>query len=103
MAQDDLEGGQVEWSRDAQKSALLGWISFVTAAAMSVLFFAYIDPLTIVDAVNLAGVDSREVGYSIGFFFFWAGNATCGWLCLRLARRKRQKPRLPGTGRSGSE
>ena len=91
------EGGQVEWSRDTQKRALLVWISFLTAAAMSVAFFAFVDPLVLVDAINVDGIDAREHGYGIGFFFFWLGTAVCGWLCLRLGRRKRQRPRPVGT------
>ena len=90
------EGGQVDWSRDTQKRALLVWISFLTAAAMSVVFFAFVDPLVLVDAINIDGIDAREHGYGIGFFFFWAGTAACGWLCLRLSRRKRQRPRPIG-------
>lgn len=90
------EGAREDWSRDTQKRALLVWISFLTAAVMSLVCFAFIDPLVIVDAVNIDGVDSREVGYGIGFFFFWAGTLVCGWLCLRLGRRKRQKPRPIG-------
>ena len=96
MTDERLEGGQVDWSRDTQKRALLVWISFLTAAVMSVVFFAFIDPLVLVDAVNIDGADSREVGYGMGFFFFWAGTFACGWLCLRLARRKRQGPRPIG-------
>ena len=59
-----------DWSRDTQKRALLVWISFLTAAVMSVVFFAFVDPLVLVDAVNVDGVDSRELGYALGFFFF---------------------------------
>ena len=86
----------VDWSRDTQKRAVTIWISFLTAAVMSLICFAFIDPLVLVDAVNLDGVDSRELGYTIGFFFFWLGTATSSALCLRLARRKRQQPRPIG-------
>ncbi len=93
----DDEVAREDWSRDTQKRALLVWISFLTAAVMSVVFFAFVDPLVLVDAVNIDGIDSRELGYGMGFFFFWAGTLVCGWLCLRLARRKRQGPRPIGT------
>jgi hypothetical protein len=99
MTDDRLDGeaGREDWSRDTQKRALLAWISFLTAAVMSVVFFAFVDPLVLVDAVNVDGLDSRELGYGMGFFFFWAGTFACGWLCLRLGRRKRQGPRPVST------
>ena len=33
------------------------------------LFFAFIDPLFVVDSLNIAAIDSRNAGYAIGFFF----------------------------------
>ena len=95
MATNDDET-TTEWTRDTQKRALLVWISFLVAGAMGVVFFAFIDPIIVVDAVALPGVESREAGYAMGFFFFWAGCALCGWLCLRLARRKRNWPQPVG-------
>jgi len=81
-----------EWSRDTQKLAVLSWISFLTASAFTMLLFAFIDPLTIVDAVNMEFVESRNAGYAIGFFFLWANCWVGGWLTLRLVRRKRTAP-----------
>ena len=87
----DIDDGQ-EWSRDTQKLAVLTWISFLSAAAFTMLLFAFVDPLLIVDAVNIGGVDSRNAGYAIGFFFLWANCWASGWLVLRLIRRKRTGP-----------
>ena len=56
------------------------------------LLFAFVDPLLIVDAVNIDGVDSRNAGYAIGFFFLWANGWVSGWFVLRLIRRKRTGP-----------
>lgn len=81
-----------EWSRDTQKLAVLTWISFLSAAAFTMLLFAFVDPLHIVDAVNIDGVDSRNAGYAIGFFFLWANCWVSGWFVLRLIRRKRTGP-----------
>jgi hypothetical protein len=81
-----------DWSRDTQKLAVLSWISFLTASAFTMLFFAFVDPLTIVDAVNMEFVESRNAGYAIGFFFLWANCWAGGWLTLRLVRRKRTGP-----------
>ena len=56
------------------------------------LFFAFIDPLVIVDAINVEAIESRNAGYAIGFFFLWANCWISGWLAMRLCRRKRTGP-----------
>ena len=81
-----------DWSRDTQKLAVLTWISFLTASAFTMLFFAFVDPLVIVDSINIDGVDSRNAGYAVGFFFLWANCWISGWLAMRLIRRKRTAP-----------
>ncbi len=86
------EDGQADWDRDTQKLAVLTWISFLCAAAFSVLLFAYVDPLVLVDAINVTALDSREAGYAIGFFFLWANGWAACWLTVRLIRRKRRGP-----------
>jgi len=85
----------VEWTRDTQKLAVLSWMSFLSACVSSVLLFAYIDPLVIVDGINVAFIESANAGYAIGFFFLWAHAWISGWLVLRLVRRKRNWPRRP--------
>ena len=90
-----------EWSRDTQKIAVLSWISFLTASVCSVLFFAFVDPLMLVEAINVHGVESRYAGYAIGFFLFWANGWIAGWFTMRLIRRKRRGPaagQYPGVG-----
>lgn len=89
---DTLENSTSEWPRDRQKFAVLTWISFLTAAAFTMLLFAFIDPLVVVDAINVAAIESSNAGYAIGFFFLWANCWICGWLTLRLVRRKRTGP-----------
>tara|TARA_R110002049_G_scaffold196523_15_gene365689 strand:- start:2532 stop:2822 length:291 start_codon:yes stop_codon:yes gene_type:complete len=81
-----------DWPRDWQKLGVLTWISFLTAAAFSVLLFAFLDPLDIVDAINCPYMDSRNAGYAIGFVFLWLQGWIGGWLILRLVRRKRNWP-----------
>lgn len=92
MSNNDIDATNA-WSRDTLKLAVLGWVTFLSAAAFSVVLFAFIDPLTIVDAINVAGVESRNAGYAIGFLFLWALAWVSGWLVLRLVRRKRTPPR----------
>ena len=87
---DDLQEELVrDWSRETQKLAVLSWISFLTASASTMLFFAFIDPLIIVDAINVEFIESPNAGYAIGFFFLWANCWIAGWLSMRLCRRKR--------------
>lgn len=81
-----------EWSRDTQKYAVLTWISFLTAAFFSMLLFAFVDPLVIVDSINVAAIESRNAGYAIGFFFLWVNAWLACWLTVRLIRRKRRGP-----------
>jgi hypothetical protein len=81
-----------EWTRDTQKLAVLSWISFLTASAFTMLFFAFIDPLVIVDSINVKWIESPNAGYAIGFFFLWANCWIAGWLSMRLCRRKRTGP-----------
>jgi len=81
-----------DWSRDTQKIAVLSWITFLAAAVFTMLFFAFVDPLVIVDAIALDMFESSNAGYAIGFFFFWANGWVAGWLTLRLVRRKRSGP-----------
>ena len=87
------EGATADWSRDVQKFAVLAWLSFLFAGIFTMLTFAYLDPLVIVDAINSEWIESRNAGYAIGFFFLWAHGFISGWFVLRLVRRKRNWPR----------
>ena len=64
---------------DAQRSAArmrragaVAWPSFFAAAVASVVFFAIVDPAELADITWPHLAISRQVGYSIGFFMFWA-------------------------------
>lgn len=60
------------------------WPAFLTAAAATVVFFANIDPATL-RAQTLPDVPiSREAGYAIGFFMFWAIGTASSALTLLL-------------------
>jgi len=48
------------------------WPSFVAAGLASVVFFAFVDPEQLGRISFPASKVSREVGYSVGFFMFWA-------------------------------
>ena len=89
---DEANEKAADWSRDTQKLAVLSWISFLTASAFTMLFFAFIDPLVIVDSINVEFIESSNAGYAIGFFFLWANCWIAAWLSMRLCRRKRTGP-----------
>lgn len=89
---DEVSDKATGWSRDTQKLAVLTWMSFLVASAFTMLFFAFVDPLVIVDSINVESIESSNAGYAIGFFFFWVNGWVAGWLTLRLVRRKRTGP-----------
>lgn len=91
MRQED-DNVHPDWSRDTRKIAVLSWMSFLTASIFTMLFFAFVDPLQVVDAINVEWIESRNAGYAIGFFFLWANAWVAGWFTLRLVRRKRHGP-----------
>jgi hypothetical protein len=66
---------------------LVWWSSFLAAGVASMLFFAAVDPQLLRDAGppifdNL----SREAGYAVGFFFFWALAASAAALSVYMVR-----------------
>lgn len=65
------------------------WPSFIAAGVASVVFFALVDPLRL-QAISFPGsVISRELGYTAGFFMFWAvtllSSAVTGYLLRPLS------------------
>ncbi|WP_369038541.1 hypothetical protein [Stenotrophomonas maltophilia] len=64
------------------------WPSFIAAGLASVVFFAFVDPLR-QQAISFPGTGiSRELGYTAGFFMFWAvtalSSAVTGYLLRPL-------------------
>jgi len=76
----------------------VAWPSFFAAGVASVVFFAIVDPSELADITWPHLAISREFGYSIGFFMFWActlGSSAFTALLLssrvkRAARERRQ-------------
>jgi hypothetical protein len=72
---------------------LVSWTSFLAAAVASVLFFAAVDPQLLRDAGPHIFDDlSREAGYALGFFFFWALAASAAALSVYMVRSDRDLP-----------
>ena len=73
-----------------QRIGAIAWPSFFAAGVATMVFFAIVDP------VDLAAITwprfeiSRELGYTIGFFLFWASTASSSlftWWLLRPGSR----------------
>jgi hypothetical protein len=69
-----------------QRLGVILWPSFLVAGAMSVLFFALIDPLALRDITFPGRQLSREFGYTVGFFMFWLATLSSSVLTVFLLR-----------------
>src|SRR5580765_5758168 len=67
----DGDGASLSATRLRHVGAV-AWPSFFAAAVASVVFFAIVDPAELADITWPHLAISREFGYSIGFFMFWA-------------------------------
>jgi|SRR5450755_3507916 len=66
---------------------LISWSSFLAAGVASMLFFAAVDPQLLRDAgPRIFDNLSREAGYALGFFFFWALAASAAALSVYMVR-----------------
>jgi hypothetical protein len=74
----------------AQRLGAILWPSFFAAAVSTMVCFALVDPLILRDITFPDLAISRETGYAIGFFAFWAATAASSlftWILLRPASR----------------
>lgn len=62
------------------------WPSFIAAGLASVVFFAFVDPLRLQAISFPSGTISRELGYTVGFFMFWAVTALSSAVTWYLQR-----------------
>lgn len=68
------------------------WPSFFAAAVATVVFFAVVDPAELADITWPHLAISRELGYSIGFFMFWACTlGSCTFTALLLSSQAHRK------------
>ncbi len=72
------------------------WPSFLTAGVATMVFFANVDPETLRYETVPDWEIGRRLGYTLGFFMFWAvcavSSAVSVWLFAPAGR-----PRRPGT------
>lgn len=74
----------------AQRLGAILWPSFFAAGVATMVFFAFVDPLALRDMTFAELELSRELGYTLGFFMFWACTASSSlftWILLRPASR----------------
>jgi hypothetical protein len=69
-----------------------GWCSFLVAAVGTMVFFAFLDPMTLVDVTEPPIAVDRMTGYAIGFFFLWALTGAAAALTLYLTRTAHAEP-----------
>ncbi len=72
------------------------WPSFIAAGLACAVFFAFVDPLRLRDISFPGQALSRELGYTLGFFMFWAvtalASAVTGYLLRPLPRDDDELP-----------
>ena len=93
MVEEEYRGAR-QWSRNRQAVATVVWISFLSAAIATMLFFAIFDPVELAGALDEDLQIGRQAGYAIGFFFFWLLSALCSgvtaWLVRTAPKRDQQ-------------
>ncbi len=90
---------QRAWSGKAQAIAAVLWPSFLVAAMATMLFFAFVDPADLQDAMSLPLANTRMAGYGLGFFFFWLITGIASALSVYLLRTARRNPRNRNNGK----
>lgn len=85
MIQEKYRGAR-KWSRNKQAVATVVWISFLSAAIATMLFFAMFDPIELLKAHDPELEIGRQAGYAAGFFFFWIISAGCSAVTAWLVR-----------------
>ncbi len=85
MISEEYRGAR-QWSRNRQAIAIVVWISFLTAAVGTMLFFAVFDPDELSSMVGPEFELGRDAGYAAGFFFFWVLSAVSAGVTAWLVR-----------------
>ena len=73
-----------------QRVGAILWPSFFAASVATVVFFAFVDPLALRDMTFPDLPIMRGLGYTLGFFMFWAATASSSlftWVLLRPSSR----------------
>jgi hypothetical protein len=81
-----------ELSHRQRDVAVAGWSSFLVAAVGTMVLFAFVDPMTLVEVTEPPLPVERMTGYAIGFFFIWILTAASAALTLYLLRTSHAEP-----------
>lgn len=84
------------WRRRQRDIAYVIWISFLTAAAATMVFFATIDPEILSGYNTLGWHISRQTGYAVGFFGFWLLTSITSILSIFFVRTEHRPEDVPG-------
>ena len=87
--------GQQHWSWKARNVGAVLWPSFLAAGFATMVFFAMIDPETLVLAMVVPLHLGRFGVYSFGFFFFWFICTLSSLLTTWLIRTERKRADFP--------
>jgi hypothetical protein len=85
MISEEYRGAQ-QWGRNKQAIFTVIWISFLSAAVATMVFFAVFDPVELGGLVDDDLAFSPDAGYAAGFFLFWLLCALCSGLTAFLVR-----------------
>jgi hypothetical protein len=88
----DDEAVTRELSRKQRDVLVIGWCSFLSAAVATMIFFAFVDPLTLAEVTEPPLPVDRMGGYALGFFFFWLLAAVSATLTVYLIRTRHGHP-----------
>jgi hypothetical protein len=72
---------------------VVAWSAFLSAAAATMVCFAFIDPQAFAAGASPAWWSSRMHVYAIGFFFFWGVGFASAALAWYLAHGRRASRR----------
>ena len=70
----------------------IAWPSFFAAGVATMVFFAIVDPVELAAMTCPSASISREAGYTIGFFMFWACTFSSSLFTALLCRPPDDEP-----------
>lgn len=81
------ESNSIEMGPIARALAAVLWPAFMSSVIATAVFFANVDPETLRLATFPEWEISQELGYTLGFFMFWAVTTLSSFLTLVLVQR----------------
>jgi hypothetical protein len=82
--------GAVELGERGRALGVIFWSGFLAAALATILCFAFIDPVAILEGNAPPWWTTRRAVYAVGFFFFWIVGMVAAGLCWQRARPGRR-------------